>query len=332
MPCILESRREGLFCPAGGFFIDPRGKVDLAVITHAHSDHARGGHASYLCSDNTKPLLRIRLGLKAKIESIPFGEIIKIGDAFVSLHPAGHILGSCQVRVEVGGRVWVVSGDYKTQSDRTCESFEVINCHGFVTESTFALPVFEWLPEDDVYIQINDWWLNNAEREIPSILFAYSLGKAQRVLAGVDRSIGPIFIHNAVSPFLPIYEKFGVNMPLVEKIGQGSKQNYTKGLIVAPPIVEDSSLLKQFGLAKRAFASGWMALRGLRRRRNFDKGFVLSDHADWKGLLDVIVATGAESVKITHGNGESLSRYLVEIGIDASILQGYGRGRQELLV
>jgi putative mRNA 3-end processing factor len=332
MPSILESRREGLFCPAGGFFIDPRGQVNRAVITHAHSDHARGGHASYLCSDNSKPLLRIRLGIKAEIESIPFGKSIKIGDALVSLHPAGHILGSSQVRIEVGGRVWVVSGDYKPQVDRTCESFEVIKCHGFVTESTFALPVFEWLPEDDVYRQINEWWINNVEHETPSILFAYSLGKAQRVLAGVDRSIGPIFIHNAVSPFLPIYEKCGVTMPAVEKIGEGSRQNYLKGLIVAPPIAEDSSLLRQFGLAKRAFASGWMAVRGLRRRRNLDKGFVLSDHADWKGLLNVIVATGAESVRITHGNGEALSRYLVELGIDASILQGYKPERQEELV
>ena len=320
MSNVLVNRREGLFCPAGDFFIDPRGKVNRAIITHAHSDHARSGHASYLCSDNSKPLLKIRLGLKAKIESIPFGKCIRMGDALVSLHPAGHILGSSQVRIEVGGRVWVVSGDYKPQPDRTCETLEVIKCHGFVTESTFALPVFKWLPEGDVYTQINHWWMDNAENEFPSLLFAYSLGKAQRVLAGVDREIGPIFIHHAVSPFLPIYERSGVDLPKVEKVDLDSEQNYSKGLIVVPPAVQDSSWLKRFTYAERAFASGWMAIRGLRRRRNLGKGFVLSDHADWNGLLEVILGTGAETVKITHGNGHALSRYLLGRGIDASLL------------
>lgn len=320
MSNVLVNRREGLFCPAGDFFIDPRGKVNRAIITHAHSDHTRSGHASYLCSDNSKPLLKIRLGLKAKIESIPFGKCIRMGDALVSLHPAGHILGSSQVRIEVGGRVWVVSGDYKPQPDRTCEPLEVIKCHGFVTESTFALPVFKWLPEGDVYTQINHWWMDNAENEFPSLLFAYSLGKAQRVLAGVDREIGPIFIHHAVSPFLPIYERSGVDLPKVEKVDLDSEQNYSKGLIVVPPAVQDSSWLKRFTYAERAFASGWMAIRGLRRRRNLGKGFVLSDHADWNGLLEVILGTGAETVKITHGNGHALSRYLLGRGIDASLL------------
>ena len=332
MSNVLVNRREGLFCPAGDFFIDPRGKVNRAVITHAHSDHARSGHASYLCSDNSKPLLKIRLGQKAKIESLPFGKCIRIGDALVSLHPAGHILGSSQVRIEVGGRVWVVSGDYKPQPDRTCETLEVIKCHGFVTESTFALPVFKWLPEDDVYTQINHWWMDNAENEFPSLLFAYSLGKAQRVLAGVDSSIGPIFIHNAVSPFLPFYQQFGAVMPEVKKVNSSSEHNYSKGLILAPPVVEDSLLLRQFGSAKRAFASGWMAIRGLRRRRNLDRGFILSDHADWNGLLNVILGTEAEVVKITHGNGDALMRYLLDRGINASLLQGFQPERRDELV
>ena len=317
---VLQNRREGLFCPAGGFFVDPRGHVSRAVITHAHSDHARKGHGSYLCSDNSKPLLKIRLGPKAKIESLPFGKRIKMGDALVSLHPAGHILGSSQVKIEVSGQIWVVSGDYKPQPDLTCEPFEMIKCHGFVTESTFGLPVYRWLPEDTIYAQINDWWVGNAENGIPSLLFAYSLGKAQRVLAGVDRKIGPIFIHHAASPFLPIYERSGVDLPKVEKVDLDSEQNYSKGLIVVPPAVQDSSWLKRFTYAERAFASGWMAIRGLRRRRNLGKGFVLSDHADWNGLLEVILGTGAETVKITHGNGHALSRYLLGRGIDASLL------------
>jgi len=317
---ILENRKEGLFCPAGEFYIDPSGHVDLAVITHAHSDHARSGHGSYLCSDSSKPLLRVRIGSKAKIESLPFGKTIKVGDAFVSLHPAGHILGSSQVRIEVGGCVWVVSGDYKPQPDLTCEPFELVKCHGFVTESTFGLPVYRWLPEHVIYGQINDWWASNVDNGISSIIFAYSLGKAQRVLAGVDPEIGPIFIHNAVSSFLPIYKTFGVDFPCVHKVDSGSVQDYSKGLIVVPPAAEDSSWLKRFSFASRAFASGWMSIRGLRRRRNLEKGFILSDHADWDGLLEVILGTGAQTVNLTHGNGHALTRYLVGRGIDASLL------------
>ena len=317
---ILENRREGLFCPAGKFYVDPRGSVDFAIITHAHSDHARNGHKYYLCSDNTKPLLQVRLGSKAKLESLPFGKTIKIGDALVSLHPAGHILGSSQVRIEVGGCIWVVSGDYKPKPDLTCEPLEIVECHGFITESTFGLPVYLWPPEDVVFRQINNWWSSNADLGIPSLIFAYSLGKAQRILRSVDREIGPVFIHNAVSPFLPIYETFGVGFPDVHKVDISSKQDYSKGLIIVPPAVEDSSLLKSFYSARRAFASGWMSIRGLRRRRNLDKGFVLSDHADWEGLLEVILGTGAQAVKTTHGNGNALSRYLLEKGIDASLL------------
>ena len=317
---ILQYKKEGLYCPAGKFYVDPRGSVELAIITHAHSDHARTGHNSYLCSDITKPLLKVRLGSKPKIESLPFGKTIKIGDAFVSLHPAGHILGSSQVRIEVGGCVWVISGDYKPCPDTTCEPFELVACHGFITECTFGLPVYCWPPEEVVYAQINNWWSCNASLGIPSLIFAYSLGKAQRVLSGVDPEIGPVFIHNAVSPFLPIYETFGVNFPNLLKVDPSSGQDYSKGLIVVPPAVEDSSWLKSFSSVSRAFASGWMSIRGLRRRRNLDKGFVLSDHADWEGLLQVIHGTGAETVKTTHGNGNALCRFLSEKGINASLL------------
>jgi putative mRNA 3-end processing factor len=249
--------------------------------------------------------------------------VCKIGDAHVSFHRAGHILGSSQIRVEVGGRVWVVSGDYKPQPDRSCEAFELVKCDVFVSECTFGLPVYRWQKEGIIHQQINAWWQENVEAGRPSMLFAYSLGKAQRLLRGLDSSIGPIFAHGAIHPFLPVYEKCGVVFPKVQKPKEGSGE-WAGSMIVAPPAVEDAGWTRRFKGASRGFASGWMAVRGARRRRNLDRGFVLSDHADWSGLLEVIEGTGAECVKLTHGNGEPLARYLQERGFNASMLDGSG--------
>jgi len=316
-------RDEGLYCEAGDFYIDPRGRVKRALVTHAHSDHARSGHDHYLVSQPCLPLIKLRLGADISVEGIPFGERRKIGDAVVSFHPAGHILGSSQIRVEVGGRVWVVSGDYKPQPDRSCESFELVKCDVFVSECTFGLPVYRWEPEAVIHQQINQWWQENAELGHPSMLFAYSLGKAQRVLAGLDPSIGPIFAHGAVHPFLPVYQESGVSLPDVKKPKEGDG-DWAGAIIVAPPAVEDAGWTRRFKGASRAFASGWMAVRGARRRRNLDRGFVLSDHADWAGLLEVIEGTGAEMIKLTHGDGDPLARYLQERGVQASMLEGAG--------
>lgn len=325
----LIVRPEGLYCPAGDFYIDPQGKVDRALVTHAHSDHARPGHKSYLVSETCFPLLKLRLGQEIKAEGIPFGEIRKIGDALVSFHPAGHILGSAQIRVEVKGQVWVVSGDYKPQPDRSCEPFELVKCDVFVSECTFGLPVYHWEKEEIVHQQINQWWSNNANAGNPSVLFAYSLGKAQRVLQGLDSAIGPIYAHGAVHPFLPIYKASGVKFPTVKKVREAGG-NWSGAMIVAPPAVEDAGWTRRFKGAERAFASGWMAIRGARRRRNLDRGFVLSDHADWAGLLEVIKGTGAEQIKLTHGDGAPLARYLGEKGIHASMLEGtYQRTEEE---
>ncbi len=317
----LITRSEGLYCPAGDFYIDPRGQVERALVTHAHSDHARSGHAHYLVSQTCLPLLKLRLGQNIQVEGLSYGEVRKIGGARVSFHPAGHILGSAQIRVEVGGRVWVVSGDYKPQPDQSCEAFELVKCDVFVSECTFGLPVYQWKEEMDIHMEINKWWSENAEAGRPSLLFAYSLGKAQRVLRGLDPSIGPIFAHGAVHPFLPVYETCGVTFPRVQKPKDGSG-DWAGAMIVAPPAVEDAGWTRRFKDAKRGFASGWMAVRGARRRRNLDRGFVLSDHADWAGLLDVIKGTGAELIKLTHGDGDPLARYLKEHGINASILEG----------
>jgi putative mRNA 3-end processing factor len=327
---VLELRREGIFCPAGGFYIDPRGMVDRALITHAHSDHGRPGHNSYLCSDTCKSLLKIRIGKDAVVESLPFGEKIRIRNSLVSFHPAGHILGSAQIRVEVNGRVWVVSGDYKPQEDQTCEPFELVRCNGFITECTFGLPVYRWLPEEKIHQQINEWWLENKQDDKPSLLFSYSLGKAQRVLAGLRKEIGPIYVHSAVYPFLEHYEKAGIKLPQVMKIERGKEYDFNGSIIIAPPAVEDSTWTRKFRSARKGFASGWMAIRGARRRRNLDRGFILSDHADWNGLIDVIKGTGAEEIKVTHGNGDALTRYLGEQGMNCSILSGASvRGEEE---
>jgi len=322
-------RPEGLYCPAGDFYIDPRGQVERALVTHAHSDHARPGHKFYLVSETCLPLLKLRLSHEVKAEGIPFGETRKIGDALVSFHPAGHILGSAQIRVEVKGRVWVISGDYKPQPDRSCEPFELVKCNVFVSECTFGLPVYHWEKEEAVHQQINQWWSNNSKAGKPSLLFAYSLGKAQRVLRGLDSEIGPIYAHGAIHPFLPVYESSGVKFPCVQKPKEGGG-NWADGIIVAPPAVEDAGWTRRFKGAERAFASGWMAVRGAKRRRNLDRGFVLSDHADWAGLLEVIKGTGAEEIKLTHGDGVPLARYLGEQGIHASMLEGaYQRTDEE---
>ena len=326
----MQVRPEGLFCPAGDFFIDPRVQVERALITHAHSDHARSGHKSYLCSNTTQSLLKVRLDSNARVEGMKFGEKRKIGDATVSFHPAGHILGSAQIRVEVKGHVWVVSGDYKPQVDRTCEPFELVSCHGFISECTFGLPVYRWMPEELIHRQINAWWKENRANRTPSLLFAYSLGKAQRVLAGLDPEIGPIFVHGAVDAFVRIYRDLGIDLPVVEKADPKLSQDYAGAIILAPPAVEDSNWTRSFRQAKRGFASGWMAIRGARRRKNLDRGFVLSDHADWKGLIEVIEGTGAEEVLMTHGNGDALVRYLSERSVKAAILNGASiRGEEE---
>ena len=317
---VLEMRPEGIYCPGGDFFVDPRGSVPRAVVTHAHSDHARSGHGHYLCANSCKPLLRVRLGASASIESIPYGDSIQIGEATVSFHPAGHILGSAQIRIEVKGEVWVVSGDYKPQADRTCEAFELVKCHGFISECTFGLPVYRWPEEELIHQQVNQWWKANAEDDRPSLIFAYSLGKAQRILAGLESGIGKIFAHSAVCSFLEHYKSAGVDLPSVIKLGDKEKEHFGGSMIVAPPAVEDSRWTQRIRNCRKGFASGWMSIRGARRRRNVDKGFVLSDHADWPGLLEVIKGTEAEVVKLTHGNGDVLARYLQEMGINASVL------------
>lgn len=315
---LVRSTPKGLYCEAGDFYIDPFRSVARAVITHAHSDHARPGSEAYLCASPGMGLIGERVGLEANIEGLAFGEIRRINGVQLSLHPAGHILGSAQVRIEHGGEVWVVSGDYKRQTDRSCESFELGECDTFITECTFGLPVYHWPSVDVVFEEINAWWRSNQQLDLTSVLFAYALGKAQRVLAGVDPAIGPIGIHGAVARFLPYYAREGYLLNPARHVDSKSIAKLKgRGLVIAPSSAQGSTWLRKFGKASTAFASGWMRIRGARRRRALDRGFIVSDHVDWDGLINTIRETRAQNIGVTHGYSSPLVRWLSENGWNA---------------
>jgi putative mRNA 3-end processing factor len=322
MPDLLEVTESGLYCARGDFFIDPWRRVPRAVITHAHADHARPGCDRYLCAAPGKLVLRTRIGGAAPIDTLRYGETVSINGVTVSLAPAGHVLGSAQVRVEHGGTVWVVTGDYKTQADPTCEPFQPLEADVFVTESTFGLPIYRWQDPAVVAAEINDWWRTNRDAGRTSVLLAYALGKAQRLAALLDPTIGPIVGHGAVMKMVRAYRDSGVRLPPIDGVPpRARKVGGGRAMVIAPPSVAGSRWLRLFGESSVALASGWMTLRGVRRRRGFEKGFVISDHADFPGLLAAIEASRADRVLVTHGATESLARLLRERGLDASPLR-----------
>lgn len=316
----IELTERGLYCAAGDFYIDPWAPVARAVITHAHGDHARRGSAHYLTTTEGERVLRTRMGSDATIQAIPYGFAVEINGVRVSLHPAGHILGSAQVRVEHRGAVAVVSGDYKVESDPTCTPFEPVRCHTFVTESTFGLPLYRWKDDRALFDDVNGWWRANQVAGKASVIFAYALGKSQRVLAGVDPSVGPIYTHGAVERLNHDYRATGVALPPTTPVSTTKKAPWSEALIVAPPSAQ-GPWLRRFGTISTAVASGWMQLRGTRRRRAVDRGFALSDHADWPGLLAAIEATGAEEIWVTHGYTAVLARWLTEQGLRARTVE-----------
>jgi putative mRNA 3-end processing factor len=327
---LLEITDRGLYCPAGGFFIDPWEPVERAVITHAHSDHARWGSQAYLASVEGLAVLRARIGADAPIQAVKYGETVELNGVTVSLHPAGHILGSSQIRVEHRGEVWVVSGDYKTEPDSTCTSFEPVRCDTFVTESTFGLPIYRWEPQERVFSDMQEWWARNREAGRASVVFAYSLGKAQRVLAGLlGREEGPIYTHGAVERLNREYRASGIRMPDTTHAAAATGKDWAGALIVAPPSASGSTWLRRFGPASTAFASGWMRIRGTRRRRGVDRGFTLSDHVDWPALLSAIRATDASRVWVTHGYREPVVRWLEEHGYEARAIASRWTGEAE---
>lgn len=304
---------EGLYCEAGGFFIDPWRGVDTALITHAHSDHARNGSQRYLAHRLSEGILRKRLGDSLNLQGVEYGEKLKLGDVWVSFHPAGHVLGSAQIRVEHRDEVWVISGDYKRCADPTCAPFEVVPCDTFITEATFGLPIYKWQTGAETCRQIYDWWQGDLDR--PSLLFCYAFGKAQRVLSELRKFTDrPVYVHGAVHVLTEIYRQMGVDMVQTIPASEQPRDYKFKGdLVLAPPSAHRSTWMKRFQQPQTAFASGWMAVRGARRRRGYERGFVLSDHADWHGLVNTVLQTGARTVYVTHGQSDVLSRYLNEV-------------------
>jgi putative mRNA 3-end processing factor len=313
---------EGLYCPAGGFHIDPWKPVQNAVITHAHADHLRHGSARYILARPGAPIAKLRLGGERELAPIEYGTRLSLGATTVSLHPAGHILGSAQVRIEYGDRVWVVSGDYKRQSDPTCAPFEPLQCDTFISEATFALPVYRWPPTPQVVGEIFRWWRSNRERGLASALFCYALGKSQRVLAELLAYTNePVYVHGAVDSLIGVYRRAGVEMVPTLPIPADRRTDFKGALILAPPGAVGTPWMRRFGEHSTGFCSGWMRVRGDRRRRGYDRGFVISDHADWPGLLESCKATNARRVLLTHGYSDALTRHLCESGIEASALK-----------
>lgn len=315
---LVIARPEGLYCPPGDFYIDPWRPVDRAVITHGHGDHARAGCGHYLAAAPGEHILRVRLGADIRLDALAYGQSITHHGVKLSLHPAGHVLGSAQVRLEYQGEVWVASGDYKVEPDATCTPFEPVRCDTFITESTFGLPIYTWRPQQEIFDDINRWWVANQAQKRASVLFCYAFGKAQRILHGLDAALGPVVVHGAVEPLNRVYRQGGIPLPPTNTVSEIQDVSLLRqALVLASPSAAGSSWMRRFGEYSDGFASGWMQLRGTRRRRGVDRGFVLSDHADWPGLLSAIHATGAHRVIVTHGHIHPLVRWLCEQGLDA---------------
>lgn len=327
MAQLLTETAAGLWCGDGGFHIDPWQPVGRALITHAHGDHARPGSTAYLCAAPSAPLLRRRFGSEPLIESVPYGEALTIGSTRVSFHPAGHILGSAQIRIETAAGVWVVSGDYKRDADPTCAPFEPVRCDTFISESTFGLPIYRWDPPGAVVSEIMEWWDYNREQGRASVLFCYTSGKAQRILAALARLTDrTVYVHGMMLGTIDVYRQAGIEMLPVESVVDApsrarGRKSFAGELVLAPLSARGTPWMRRLGEVSDAFASGLMRVRGVRRQRAFDRGFVLSDHADWPALLATVEETGASRVLATHGHAEPFARFLGEQGIESGVMR-----------
>ena len=313
---LLQFNEKGIYCAAAKVYLDPWKPVDKAIISHGHADHSRYGHKQYITQLTNVPIIKHRLG-DIEVAGKEFGESFTINNVKFSFHPAGHIIGSSQIRVEHKGEVWVFTGDYKTEDDGLAVPYEPIGCDTFITECTFGLPAFKWVPQAQVMGDINQWWAENQAEGRTSVLFGYSLGKAQRLIKHLDTDIGKIYTHGAVENMNEVVRTL-VDLPPTERITRETKKEELKGnMVVAPPSAHGSPWLRKMVPYVTASASGWMTFRGARRRRAIDKGFVLSDHCDWQGLLQSIKETGAHKIICTHGYTDIFSRFLREQGYDA---------------
>ncbi len=316
---LIEFSNKGLYCPIGDFYIDPWKPVPKAIITHAHSDHARAGSEKYLCHPATLPVLKLRLGANINADILEWNNSTTLNGVKISLHPAGHIIGSSQVRLEYKDEVWVFSGDYKTEDDGISGAFEPVKCNTFITESTFGLPLYNWKKQETIFSDIQSWIIrSHAKGKIP-VITAYSLGKAQRVLKCIAEITDKIFVHGAIWNTQEALLAAGMNLPPVLRVTpEIPKEHYKNAVIIAPPSADGTPWMKRFAPYSIGICSGWMQVRGNVRRRNADAGFALSDHADWNGLLSAVKSTNAEKVFVTHGFQSAFSRYLTENGIEAA--------------
>lgn len=318
---LITFTNKGIYCPQGKFYIDPWRPVDMAVITHGHADHARWGMKKYLCHHFTKPILYQRIGSDIECQGTEYGEKINMNGVQVSFHPAGHIIGSAQIRLEYKGFVTVVSGDYKVQDDGLSTPFELVKCNEFVTESTFGLPIYNWLEVDDLNKKLQNWVLKNQENRKTSVFIGYSLGKAQRIMKAVE-GLGTLYVHESIGRLNKAFEAVGIDLPeyTVADFRERPKEMEHE-IVIVPPALLDSNIIKKVPDAATAICSGWMQVRGARRWRSADAGFAMSDHADWKGLLQTVKATEAEIIHVTHGQTEIFSKYLNEIGMKADVIE-----------
>lgn len=323
-PTILVTRR-GLYCPPGDFYIDPCRPVQNAVITHGHGDHLRRGSAHYILARPGEGIAHARLPDDADIAALDYGVPRQVGGVTISLHPAGHILGSAQVRIEHAGEVWVISGDYKRQSDPTCLAFEPIECDVFISEATFAQPVFCWPPTLQAVAEIVHWWRDNRERGVASVLFCYALGKAQRVLAEMLAfTQEPVYVNDAVGALVEVYRRAGVAMLPTLPLTAATPADCRGALLLVPPSAAGTPWLRRFGAQSSGFCSGWIQQHSDRRRPRHDRGFVISDHADWPALVHTCTETRARRVLFTHGDSDALARHLRQQGVDAQALESTG--------
>jgi putative mRNA 3-end processing factor len=326
---LLEFTDCGIYCNAGMFYIDPWKPVDDAVITHAHADHAYTGHKQYLAHHLSKEVLLYRLG-DIRLRTIEYGETITKNGVEITMFPAGHVIGSAQIRVSYKGEVWVVSGDYKTEDDGISTPFEPVKCHHFISECTFGMPVYSWKPQSQIFNEVNNWWRSNVSNGVATVIVGYSLGKAQRILQNLDLSIGNVYTHGVIENTNEALRRNGVVLNPTERITmQSSKEEVRKGIILAPPSSVGTPWMRKFGPYSFGYCSGWMALRGAKRRRAADRGFIMSDHADWNGLVSAIDATDCECVYLTHGYTASFTRYLNEIGFNAREVHTLYGGEEE---
>ena len=327
---LLAFDDRGIYCQQGDFYIDPWRPVGKAVITHGHSDHARQGHDKYLSTPETAVVLKYRLGGNIHVQTIKYGETIVIHGVEVTLIPAGHIIGSAQVKVSYKGEIWVVTGDYKLEDDGFSGTFEPVPCHRLITECTFGLPIYKWQPQEEIFESINQWWSTNQKKGMVTLLTGYSLGKAQRLIQGLDSSIGKIFTHGAIENTNKVLRDAGIRIKDTTYFSPDIKQKDLIGnLVIAPPGVLNSSWLKRIKEYESGVASGWMAVRGNRRRRRVDRGFALSDHLDWEGLNQVVDICNPEYIYATHGYKETVAKWFENKGRKAYVADTLYNGELE---